>query len=94
MAATKSHTLPLAWQAKTVKYIPTKARPKRIVALAPVDGTAALELIPLPTQTRHLVMVEHRLQAHGLFHHTEIHPVRHRPCGSRSDGPSMVTVWQ
>jgi hypothetical protein len=80
---------------ETVKRIFAQTGAEGIVALAPVNRTTAYQLAAAFSQARHLVMAQHRLQTHGLFHRPEIHPAPHlQPCSSRSDGPSMSTVWQ
>ena len=66
-----------------------------IVAPAPVNRTTAYQLMAAFSQAWHLVMAQHRLQTHDLFHRPEIHPARHfnladraatvrrsSPCGS------------
>jgi hypothetical protein len=80
---------------ETVKGIFAEAGPEGIVALAPVNRTTADQLMAVFPQARHLVIAQHGLQAHSLFHRGKIHPAPHlQPWGGRSEGPSMVTVWQ
>jgi hypothetical protein len=80
---------------ETVKHIFAQTGSEGIFALAPVNRTTSCQSMTAFLQERHLVMAQHRLQAHGLFHRAEIHPALHfQPRASRSEGPSMVTVWQ
>ena len=44
---------------EAVKHILAEAGPKGIVTLSPMDRTAALQLILVPTQARHLIMAQH-----------------------------------
>ena len=80
-----------------------RARAEGIVALAPVNRTTAYQLMAAFSQAWHLVMAQHRLQTHDLFHRPEIHPARHfsladraatgrrcAPCGSSAAGGSAA----
>jgi hypothetical protein len=48
-----------------------------IIACPLMDGTPTGELIATSTQTRHLIVPQHRFQAYRLFQRPEIGPAFH-----------------